>query len=32
MRAFLKDAAAFMSIAGFVLTVGLWTEFVRAIA
>jgi hypothetical protein len=32
MPAFLKDAAAFISIAGFVLTVGLWTDFVRAIA
>lgn len=32
MPAFLRDAAAFISIATFVATIGLWSEVIRAVA
>lgn len=31
MPAFLKDTVAFISVAAFVATVGLWSELIRAI-
>ena len=32
MPAFLKDAAAFISIAAFVVTVAIWSDLIRALA
>lgn len=32
MSAFLKDAAAFISIAAFAATVALWSDLIRAVA
>lgn len=31
MPAFVRDTAAFISIAGFVATIGLWSEVIRAV-